>query len=53
MTKKLSVREINEAVALFIHLKNHVEVQHSPIHRGQPMCTICHKSAGQILDESW
>ena len=43
--------EIQEAIALYKHLKRHPEVINAPVNPGQPMCKICNKTAKQIEKE--
>lgn len=50
-TRRLSIEEINEAIALYLHLRNHEEIldpenpkQHHPV------CKICNLTAKEILD---
>ncbi len=44
--------ELDEAIALYRHLRNHPEVKDAPVNKGQPMCKICNKTAKQILEEN-
>jgi phosphoribosylformylglycinamidine (FGAM) synthase PurS component len=46
---KLTLEEINEAIALYLHLLNHEEVQTAPTHTGEPMCRICGRTAREVV----
>lgn len=41
--------EVEEAIALYQHLKNHSEVQGDLVEPGEPMCKICNKTAKEIV----
>ena len=45
--------DVKEALSLYLHLKNHTEVQEAPKFKGMPICKICNKSAYQIMCEEW
>lgn len=45
----LTPQEEKYAIALYLHLLNHEEVQNAPIHPGEPMCKICNKTAKEIF----
>jgi len=45
--------EVKQAISLYNHLKNHVEVKESEEYTGMPMCKICEKSAYQIMCEEY
>ena len=44
--------KLDEAIALYRHLKEHPEVINAPTNKGEPMCKICNKTAKQILEKS-
>lgn len=45
--------DVKEALSLYLHLKNHTEVQEAPTYKGMPICKICNKSVYQIMAEEW
>lgn len=45
--------EVKEAISLYQHIKNHIEVIEAPTYKGMPVCKICDKSAYQIMCEEW
>lgn len=46
-------QEVKEALSLYYHLKQHPEVQNSPIFTGEPCCKLCNTPASKIAEEEW
>lgn len=40
--------EVEEALALYYHLKGHKEVKEAKLNKGMPICKICGKTAKEL-----
>ena len=53
LTERSYDQEVQEAIALYKHLKNHSEVKNADMYKGEPMCSLCKKTAFQIWKDGF